>query len=659
MATENILIPNTEKYELAKNLLQDIKDSNSYYFFQGNHIESSNTLLIDNLSNTTYSVYNNMIQGKKISSNDVSFAIKNIPYELNTKYDIYSHDSDLSNKNFFAIVNASSYYHVFKCLDNNNNSNSTVEPTFSDISGSNTEIYRTSDGYVWKYMYSVSSSIADKFESENYFPFIANNEVSEQSKNGAIDVITVKSAGRRYDNYIVGTFSATDIKVNGNSALYAISNSVAATVNGFYTGCLLYISSGSGAGDYRIITDYISNSNGNFAVLNENLESPQNGTQYQIYPNVLITGTGSQTSNAVARALVNSLASNSIFRIEIIDRGENYTFYTANVVANDVVNIVEAAQLNPIYSPSGGHGYDQGNELYCSTLCISAKFQNTDPDAIMSNDYHQVGIIKNPLFANVLFNVSISNGAFVGSEEIINIFPTQIATGTANDQSNTIILDTAQDYLQGNQILLISNGNFYQIVNNATLSNSTSLTIPTNCNFSCTSVSIYLANPKASAKIKSQVNSSSIFLTNVNGNFSPNDVIIGYSSGVKATIDSIFRNDVNKEFQTFIQANKYKGSSVVGSFSNDETLIQSNSSATLHSYSISSNVITFYVTNESKRFYEGSVEGRTSLAQCIIDECYSPEIVFGSGKLIYLENLDDPIEKQVDKTEDFTIYMEF
>jgi hypothetical protein len=50
-------------------------------------------------------------------------------------------DQYLNLKNFYSIVKASSFYHIYKCLDNNGNTASTITPDISHIVGSNTDLY--------------------------------------------------------------------------------------------------------------------------------------------------------------------------------------------------------------------------------------------------------------------------------------------------------------------------------------------------------------------------------------------------------------------------------------------------------------------------------------------------------------------------------------
>ena len=64
----------------------------------------------------------------------------------------------------------SSTFNVYKCLDNNGNAASTVEPT-----GTSSSILTTGDGYKWKYMYTLSATQQDKLFIYRFYGLVATN----------------------------------------------------------------------------------------------------------------------------------------------------------------------------------------------------------------------------------------------------------------------------------------------------------------------------------------------------------------------------------------------------------------------------------------------------------------------------------------------------
>lgn len=83
-------------------------------------------------------------------------------------------------------------YNVYKCLDNNNNSLSTVKPL-----GTSTSAIYTSDGYVWKYMYNVPINLRNKFLSDEQMPVISAL-TNQFYSNGAMDSIIINNKGKEY-----------------------------------------------------------------------------------------------------------------------------------------------------------------------------------------------------------------------------------------------------------------------------------------------------------------------------------------------------------------------------------------------------------------------------------------------------------------------------
>lgn len=659
------LVTSLQKVSRARDFV-DSFSSNTYYLFMGNHIADNNSALSivnDDVNDTIIDVYRNMIQGKVVTSDDVAPAIRNIPYQANTVYDMYDdQDVDLSKKDFYVVVNEESYYHIYKCLDNNLGSPSTAQPTFSHISGSNNTIYQTSDGYRWKYMFSVGSDVYNKFSSDQLIPVTPNTSVIAEAEHGSIDIIKIETQGKRYDNYILGSFKSNDLRINSNTRLYAISNTTASTVNGFYTGCILYISSGPGIGENRIIEDYISNENGNFIVLDTSLVSPMNGSQYQIYPAISVKQ-GNETVSVVGRALVNSLASNSISQIELFERGSGYDqqYISASVVANVAVPIVQKASLRVIYSPPRGHGYDAAEELYANAVAISVTVSNTESNTILGvSSFQQFGLIYNPSFNKVEFEHDLSNSVFSIGETFYNFRKIKIADNAAINTTSSVISsnDGAFDeQLNIDEMIYIQSddGTAQQLINVQSISNSSTI----NCYglglFSSSSCKVYKVDIVSKGRISQVIDPTHFVATDCTPSFSTNTSIVGYASGKLATINTISRNDITKDFSTFIQLNKYKGTVASGTFQPNEIVLQGNTTASLFAMIGNS----MYVSNQSGNFVTStSIIGQTSGAVYNISDKYEPELSYGSGSIIYLENIG-AVTRSNTENEKFQIYFEF
>tara|TARA_R110000868_G_scaffold25423_3_gene99153 strand:- start:8264 stop:10291 length:2028 start_codon:yes stop_codon:yes gene_type:complete len=671
------LITQQHKLHLARQLIESISEiaNTAYYVFASNHVARASST-VPNVTEDVYTVqidpYRTMQFGKRVSANNARLSIRKINYTSNTLYAMYDdQDDELNLSDYYAIVNASSYYHVFLCLDNNRGANSTVEPDFSQISGSNTAVYQTSDGYRWKYLYTVSSTVDGDFTTDDWFPFEANTTVSNSAVDGAINIIKVDGTGSGYHNYVSGTFIASSIHVGGQPTIYRLSNTNINHTNGFYTGCILYLATGTGSGQYAVVNNYYTNSSGNYISADRELTTvPTNGTTWQVNPRVKISGYGRNIVNAEARALVNAYASNGIYRVEMLDQGSGYEFATANVIANSMVDITTPSIVRPIMSPAGGHGFDAASDLNCYSAIFSVEFSNSESNTISTNNsFQQIGIIKDPVFSNVNLIIASSNGLFIADELIYKINPVRLETNATINTTSSLVTKTGADFVNqftANDFVYLkaSNGTSHMLVTIHDIVNSSTINLNSNGFFACTETSIYQANVSSNAVFISQSNSTVLVINSVCGVITSNDTVIGISSGAKAIVNTVYRSGVNKNFNTFVQMTKLVGSVLSGSLIEDEYVYQgasyanSTASGRLHSANVNGGALTLYITSKTGAFTTGTVTGVTSLATATISTLYAPELVASSGEIIFLENIS-PVERQSDQTEHLQIVFSF
>ena len=174
--------------------------------------------------------FDDLLAAKRIAASDVTFAVPRRNWVTGTTYDIYRHDygdritgttttltsnsgvSNLFDANFFVLTTARN---VYKCLDNDNNTASTVEPT-----GTSTTVLSTADGYKWKYMYTLSASQQANFLSTDFMAVETNSTVSSAAVDGAIDVVKIKTAGSGGTN---GTHTGIAIRGDGSSGTVSVT----------------------------------------------------------------------------------------------------------------------------------------------------------------------------------------------------------------------------------------------------------------------------------------------------------------------------------------------------------------------------------------------------------------------------------------------------
>ncbi len=632
--------------------------NNSYYLYVAEHVErTSNTIPtpVNKVKTTYVDVYRDMLFGKRLGVTNFTKIVDNNPWASGTTFDMYDDDDDdlFDDLNFYTVVDETGFLHVYKCLDNNMNAESTSQPTFSHVTGSNSTLYQTSDGYRWKYMYSFSDTQDDQFSTQAFIPVIANTTVTGLATAGSIDIVKIEDGGKNYNNYLTGTFSGAELRISGNSILYEVSNATASTVNGYYTDCIIYLSSGTGVGQYKTVDSYFVNSTGSYLTVNNAFTTaPLNGTTYEINPRLLITGDGQETNVAVGRALINSLSTNSIYRIEMLNHGANYKYHTATVSANAVVGVTATANVRPIYSPINGHGHDAAEELGAKRMCIGVTLANTESDTIPAlNTYQKIGIMKDPVFSNVVFSYYNANGSFVNGEMVHKIKPIRVdENATLNTSSNAISSNTgdyANQFSVGDFVYLkSSNSVSHMVASISTITNATHMTLSSNGKFACTTTSVYLANVTSNAVVNNTINATHMVFDDISSVFGNGDEYIGVNSGARAMVNSVFRNGVEKGFDTFVQMYKYTGTMTSGTFSLDEAVFQgvdldsSTANAYLHSANISGGITTIYTTNQIGIFANaGTMEGNSSGATATINQSYSPELKHGSGDIISMENV--------------------
>tara|TARA_B100001057_G_scaffold499747_1_gene611595 strand:+ start:3802 stop:5265 length:1464 start_codon:yes stop_codon:yes gene_type:complete len=179
--------------------------------------------------NTQNFTYNDMLAAKKIDSGNVSIVIPRRNWTTGTVYDYYRHDygvyktgttnSNNSNSGATTLFDATFYVltaarNVYKCLDNNGNAQSTVEPT-----GTSTSILSLADGYKWKYMYTLSAAQQANFLSTDFMAVATNSSVSSAAVDGAINIVKIKTAGSGGTD---GTFTNIPIRGDGSSGVATV-----------------------------------------------------------------------------------------------------------------------------------------------------------------------------------------------------------------------------------------------------------------------------------------------------------------------------------------------------------------------------------------------------------------------------------------------------
>lgn len=157
-------------------------------------------------------VRRDILTAKKVKPSDVSYIVNRYDWTLGESgtgnvYDMYDDAYDvtedggnnvvgyygavrLEDARFYVLTTD---YNVYKCIDNNYNSKSTVMPT-----GTTPDVFSTSDGYKWKFMYTIPASLRNRFLSETYMP-VSTALKSQFYSAGSIDAVYIENSGSGYD----------------------------------------------------------------------------------------------------------------------------------------------------------------------------------------------------------------------------------------------------------------------------------------------------------------------------------------------------------------------------------------------------------------------------------------------------------------------------
>jgi len=208
------------KYSLKTNIIKSIfyeivSNVSSYYYCYGksepwatvldpvtNVIISDENIIeaVVDSSNYESQVRENISYMKLVSSNDAAIVIRRVNWVGGTVYDMFdtyseSHKStsgkaNLSECTFYVLTPD---YNVYKCLFNANGAASTVQPT-----GFSVNKFKTYDGYIWKFMYTIPLYLREKFLTPVWMPVTTSVNSQFYSKGKIIDYI-IEDSGDKYE----------------------------------------------------------------------------------------------------------------------------------------------------------------------------------------------------------------------------------------------------------------------------------------------------------------------------------------------------------------------------------------------------------------------------------------------------------------------------
>ena len=308
---------------------------------------------VNSTANIEFTPWRDMFGAKRVQSTDVTHAIERYNWTSGTVYDAYDdQDTNLVDDDFYVLTED---YNVYKCLFNAGGTASTTKPT-----GVSTLQFTTADGYIWKYMYTVSTSNALKFLTNDYIPVQTLTsddgtdqwDVQQAAVDGAIHVIKVTAGGSGYATAPAVTITGDGTGATANSTIVAnVVTAVTVTNIGTgYTRATVAFASGAATATAIISpkgghgANAVEELSGKFVMVNSRLDGSESNTistanefrQVGLVRDPVLFGTSTRaTASSVRQTFRYTVANTGNYTLdEVVTSGSN----TAFVVEWDATN---------------------------------------------------------------------------------------------------------------------------------------------------------------------------------------------------------------------------------------------------------------------------------------------------------------------------------
>ena len=421
------IVSNNFRVVNASNFKEDVANSAVYVGIGKGDVWSNTTSDTTDLATAPtpgdhldeFGIARSNLQGvKKVSSANLSHVTNRHTWDGSTSYVAWdSKDSNIFDKKFYVVTNE---FKVYKCIIAGSGA-STQQPTQTL-----TQPQAESDGYTWKFMYTISVTDAEKFLTNaympvKYIPMGGEGQVAVQSASGASTIILKEisddiAVGMSVTGTNIGGQSGTKAKVsaiNGSQITVDVVNTGVVAANAILS--FDYASDANAEAnlseaDYSQYLNQKASRDDSLAagierMVLESVDSSGNrtdaatsGSGYTSAPTVTITGDG---SGATATATV---AGGAVTGITITAKGTNYTKARVTFSGGGGSGAAARAIIAPNYRGVGksGHGTDPRAELGGFFMGLNVKLDGADGsgDLGVGNDFRQIMLLKNPLNGN-------------------------------------------------------------------------------------------------------------------------------------------------------------------------------------------------------------------------------------------------------------------
>ena len=191
--------------------------------------------------------HDSMLFLKRVNSSDVSRIIPRYDWSTGVTYDMYRNNYDINNgapqsnsKTLYGAkyVVVNSEFKVYICLNNGSEPGNTAgKPSLVEPNFVSTDPQSQTDGYLWKYLYTITPADVIKFSTEKYIPVpkewgdVSTLAVKNAAVDGKIETAVIKSRGSGYDkvgSVTTGTGIIENVPIKGDGT----GGEVAITISG-------------------------------------------------------------------------------------------------------------------------------------------------------------------------------------------------------------------------------------------------------------------------------------------------------------------------------------------------------------------------------------------------------------------------------------------
>ena len=331
-------------------------------------------------------------------------------------------EGEIYQKKYYVMTDE---FKVYKCIVAGS-SGTTSKPTHTS-----TEPFAGADGYLWKYMFTVSLSDGSKFLTNYYIPVKTVVEPVENSNDGPLNdddeikldnqeanktlagkiyKYKVTNGGTGYGNKVGSAYTTTPVVTIYGNGTNATAVATLGAIGSLNEGKIISVvpSQTTRTVTFTASSELVTLTNHGFSNGNEivftsvpSASGLSTSRTYYVIEKTSSTFKLSETYNREtgASAVINITADGSGTFITV-GSGADYSVAFTEITGGGG----SGAVVEPILSPNNGHGTDPVSELGAFFAGVYTTLENTEADAvkdfIVEGSFRQIGLIQNPTLAS-------------------------------------------------------------------------------------------------------------------------------------------------------------------------------------------------------------------------------------------------------------------